>query len=205
MQDSLRRAVLSQVREIKELKAALEEEKAKSAALEAKVAALEQELQKEREKDRDSVAVQKAAFSSPRAVVSSPRNASSPRVASVRGKKGEATAVAVVPSEQHEEPKKKDQQEKVETPAVSEEPRKEEEKKKDSPKKTEASASESNEASSRVILDYASAVLVLRLLERVDVAQLGRTCKGWHALCKPYLSEWRRTRLVLEVEKGHVI
>lgn len=46
---------------------------------------------------------------------------------------------------------------------------------------------------------YAEAVLVLRLLERADVVRLGMTCRGWRTLCKSYLSEWRRTRLVLEL------
>ena len=151
--------MLSSVREIRELKAALQEEQAKNAALVARVAQLEQELRAREPTSTHPASAQPASAPSPRQTVGRKNMAllrtglrkASPSFAD------DPTAAAATTTE-------------AETPRHSED-----------------------------ILTYGAAVMVLRLLERSDAQRLGLTCRAWYAHCKQYLSEWRRTRLVLEL------
>ena len=177
MQESLRRAVLSQVREIKELKSALEEEKAKNAKLEARVALLEAELHKAK------------THSSPRVLstTGSPRS-----LGPMSGRALKKTNSFVVEEQSAPAPD-------PDPDPVPEVANVEQEAPRVASSVPVVEDEESVPPGEPAKIDFASAVLILRLMERADVAHLGRTCKSWHALCQPYLREWRRTRLVLEV------
>ncbi len=146
LDDSLRRAVLSSVREIRELKAALEEEKAKNAALQARVAHLEEQLAGRESPQRALAAEGQAGVGSPRGLAA--------------GKKNQALMRKGL---------------------------------------RKASHSFAEEAGAESVLTYGAAVAVLRLLERSEAGRLGQTCRAWHAHCRQYLGEWRRTRLALEL------
>ncbi len=166
LDDGLRRAVLSSVREIRELKAALEEEKAKNAALVARVAQLEEELRERDSQPRSASASGAQTLPSP-----SPRKQATKSLALQRtGLRKPSPSFADDPS--------------AAAPAPAPAP---------------APAARGTPRQTELILTYGAAVLVLRLLERGDAQRLGLTCRAWHAHCKQYLSEWRRTRLALEL------
>lgn len=48
-------------------------------------------------------------------------------------------------------------------------------------------------------VQFPEAIQILRHLESSDVRRLAVTCRMWAQVCKDYLSEWRRIRLVLEL------
>jgi hypothetical protein len=145
--------VLSSVREIRELKAALEEEKLKNATLVARVAQLEEEL-----RGRESPQLRGSVKAGSQTM---------PRKQLIKSLALQRTGLRKTGSTFADDP--------------SNSPGRE------TPRRTED------------ILSYGAAVLVLRLLERSDAQRLGLTCRAWHAHCKQYLSEWRRTRLALEL------
>jgi hypothetical protein len=157
VQDSLRRAVLSQVRELKELTLALEAERAKSAALELKVGLLESELALLKETTKKSLKQQVSSPEQPKAFQEiASAKANSPRAAepkqrpalSVRGlKKFNSEAVHAAP---HAEAHMREEQAKEE----------EEGDKRVEERKVQI-------VSSNVVgLNFASAVLILRFRKK---------------------------------------
>ena len=165
--EQLRRAVLNQVREIKELNKQLGIERAKNRTLEERVAFLEHQLVSG--SGEPALAARSVSGTS----LNSPRNASprsgvpSSDAAGRKGQYGILTRTGLRKT----------------APAA--------------PRPTAASAVQQPVGSAS--LDYPAAILVLRLLERSEIAVLGQTCHWWHGYAHQYLSEWRRTRLVLEL------
>lgn len=176
----LRKEVLVQVREIRVLTQQLADERARSAALAARVEELEAQLGTGRRADPD--ASLSASAGGKRALQVKPHSgAPSPRL----GRSGSNVAPATAPGSPLASVRAAALQRSSEpslqrTPVLARSPN--------------ASRLRTPQAPS-----FAVAVRVLVLLERAQVGALGCTCRDWARVTRDYLGQWRRVRLVLEM------